>query len=79
MPDNNIFDLGEQPIARIMAEHGLKSHDIVAASTEQITHKMISRAVKGRRLSPGVQRKILTALNGATKLNYSLEDLFNYS
>ena len=61
-----------------MALHGLKAHDIVAASTEQITHKMISRAVKGRRLTPNVQRKILDALNKAAEKKYSLKDLFNY-
>lgn len=77
--NNNIArDLGEQPIARIMAVDGLSPHDIVAASTKQMTHKMISRAVKGRRLTPPVQLKILSALNKATGKNYSLTDLFNY-
>ena len=71
-------DLGEQPIAKIMALHGLKAHDLVACSTEQITHKMVSRAVKGRRLTPSVQSKILNALNKASKKNYLLKDLFNY-
>lgn len=72
------FDLGEQPIAGIMARHGLKSHDLVAVSTEQITHKMISRAINGRRLTPNVQNKILNALNKAAKNKYALKDLFNY-
>jgi len=71
-------NFGEQPMAGIMALHKLKSHDLVAVSTEQITHKMISRAVKGRRLTPNVQRKILAALNKAVKKKYSLKDLFNY-
>lgn len=71
-------DLGEQPISDIMALHGLKAHDIVAASTEQITHKMISRAIKGRRLTAKVQCKILSALNKAAKKNYAMKDLFNY-
>jgi hypothetical protein len=37
-------DLGPQPIAQIMLDRGLKAHDLVAVSTEQITHKMVSRA-----------------------------------
>ena len=78
MEENIERDLGTQPIAKIMAEHGLKSHDLVAASTEQITHKMVSRAQKGRRLTPKVQRKILNALNTASEKNYSLSDIFNY-
>ncbi|MCX6355117.1 MAG: hypothetical protein NTZ78_09480 [Candidatus Aureabacteria bacterium] len=71
-------NLGEQPIARIMAEHGLKPHDLVAASTEQITHKMVSRACKGRRLTPHIQSKVLNALNLATGKNFSAGDLFDY-
>ena len=71
-------NLGEQPIAKIMAEHGMKPHDVVAASTEQLTHKMVARAVKGRRLTPKAQAKVLSALNKATGKNYSLGEIFNY-
>jgi hypothetical protein len=78
MPDPINRDLGEQPIAALLAGLGLKSNDLVAASTEQITHKMVARACKGRRLTPNVQRKILNALNRATGRTYMLADLFNY-
>ena len=71
-------NLGEQPIARIMVEHGLKAQDLVAISTQQITHKMVSRASKGRRLTPNVQSKIRDALNESTGKEYSMEELFNY-
>ncbi len=71
-------NLGPQPLAQIMAEHQLKAHDLVAASTEQITHKMIARACKGRRLTPHVQTKIHNALNTAAGKHYTRSDLFNY-
>ena len=71
-------NLGEQPIARLLQEHGLEAHDLVAASTEQITHKMVSKACKGRRLTLNVQSKVLRALNKASGKTYSLSDLFNY-
>ena len=71
-------DLGEQPIAGLMAERSLKSHDLVAASTEQITHKMVVRACKGRRLTSNVQHKILRAFNTASGEEHSLDQLFNY-
>jgi hypothetical protein len=71
-------DLGSQPIARILAELNLKPHDLVAASTQQLTHKMVSRACKGRRLTLKTQTKVLNALNLATGKNYFLQDLFNY-
>lgn len=71
-------NLGEQPIARIMGDHGLKAHDLVAISTEQITHKMVSRACKGRRLTPNAKSKIRNALNNSTNKTFSLEELFTY-
>jgi len=71
-------NLGEQPIAGILSELNLKSHDLVAASTEQITHKMVSRACKGRRLTPNTQSKVRNALNKAANGNYALSDLFKY-
>ena len=71
-------NLGEQAIAQIMADHGLKARDLVASSTEQITHKMVARACKGRRLTPNVQSKIRKALNESTGKEYSMEKLFTY-
>ena len=71
-------NLGEQPVARIMREHNLKPHDLVASSSVEMTHKMVSRACKGRRLTLNTQTKVLAALNRATGKNYLLGDLFNY-
>jgi hypothetical protein len=69
---------GPQPIIDIMAVHKLIPHDLVAASVDQITHKMIKRACSGRRLSQNVKLKIRNAINNAAKENYTLKDLFNY-
>jgi len=71
-------DLGEQPLAALLSELGLKSHDLVAASTEQITHKMVQRGCKGRRLTKNVQGKLLRALNTASGNTYAIKDLFTY-
>ena len=71
-------NFGEQPLAKIITVHDLKPMDLVAASTEQITHKMVSRACKGRRLTSNVKSKILNALNKATGKEYSMKELFNY-
>jgi len=71
-------DLGEQPIARIMAEHGFKPNDLVINSTEQITHKMVARAVKGRRLNLKIKYRLLKALNKTAGKHYAINDLFNY-
>jgi hypothetical protein len=71
-------NLGSQPIAELMAADNLTHHDLVAASTEQLTHKMVTRACKGRRLTHHTKTKVLKALNLATNKNYNLKDLFNY-
>ena len=71
-------NLGEQPIARIMLEHQLKPHDLVVASSVEMTHKMVARACKGRRLTLNTQAKVLAALNRATGKQYTLSALFNY-
>ncbi len=71
-------NLGEQPIAQIMIEHDLKASDLVSISTAQLTHKMVSRACKGRRLTPNSKSKIRDALNKSTGEKFSLEELFTY-
>ncbi len=72
-------DLGPQPIGELLTRHGLSPKDLVAASTEQITHKMVNRAIRGRRLTPHVMAKIRNALNRAAKASYGLSDLFTYA
>ena len=69
---------GEQPLAKLMAEQKLKTHDLVAASTKQLTHKMVTRAMKGRRLTANTKMKILAAFNKVTMGEYGIADLFNY-
>jgi hypothetical protein len=71
-------DLGEQPIAALLTRLGLKSADLVDASPDQITHKMVARACKGRRLSPKVQAKVLRALQLAANETFQHGDLFTY-
>jgi len=65
-------------MAALLKNLGLKSHDLVAASTEQITHKMVARGCKGRRLTKNVKGKLLRALNKVAGKSLLLTDLFNY-
>ena len=71
-------NLGEQPLAALMTELGLKPNDLVAASTQQITHKMIARALKGRRLTPNTAGKVHQALCAAAGKEFELSQLFDY-
>jgi len=70
---------GVQPLDGILSLMGLKNGELVSSSSEQLTHKMVARGRKGRKLTPNVQHKILNALNAAqTQKVFSLKDLFNY-
>jgi hypothetical protein len=76
---NEQHELGPQPIAALLEKHELTPNDLVRASTQQLTHKMVARAVKGRRLTANTMKKVLEALNLAALSAYALSDLFNYT
>ena len=72
------LEFGPQPITDLMAKHSLSPHNLVESSPHQLTHKMVSKACKGRRLTPHVKKKVLQALVLATGTTYTLKDAFNY-
>ena len=79
IPDKNEF--GMQALDEIMLRLKLSNSDLVKASTEQLTHKMVAKGRKGRRLTLNIQMKILCALqnldiNAANP--FTLKELFNY-
>lgn len=56
---------GDQPLDRMMAEQGLENHDLVDVSLEQLTHKQVQRARKGRQLTLKMMQKVARAYNVA--------------
>ena len=72
------MEFGVQPLDKIMEELGLKNHDLVAASTEGLTHKQVAKGRKGRRLTRNIQDKIATSVSVATDKEYSVSELFTY-
>lgn len=83
-------DLGSQPLDTMMEAWGLDNHDVVAVSTEQLTHKQVHKARKGRRLTLKMMQKVTRAYNVCiwhrlTKeqkevyYEYMHRDLFNYA
>lgn len=76
-PDNR--EKGIQPLDSLLKELKLENHHLVEKSSEQLTHKMVAKGRKGRRLTVNVQMKILNALNTCQdQKTYRLTDLFNY-
>lgn len=78
MPEERELNLGPQPLQAILEKHDLKAHDLVMASKVPMTHKMVSRAVKGRRLTGHTKSIVLDALNAASGGHYSGKDCFTY-
>ena len=48
-----------------MTRWGLTNHDLVNASEEQLNHKQVQRARKGRQLTLHLMQKVTRALNQA--------------
>jgi hypothetical protein len=70
---------GTQPLDTLMALQNIKNSDLVEQSSEQLSHKVVAKARKGRRLTINAKHKVLNALNALQKSKtYKLTDLFNY-
>jgi hypothetical protein len=87
MTGNN---LGDQPLDNMMVGWQIENHDLVEVSTEQLTHKQVQRARKGRRLTLKMMQKVTRAFNVAiwhrltdeqkeTYYEYMHRDLFSYA
>jgi hypothetical protein len=75
---NDQRDHGLQPLSELMAERDLKPADLVRVSPDQITHKMVSRAMKGRQLTRNTMDKVSKAYNLLSEEPALERELFNY-
>jgi hypothetical protein len=76
-------NLGTQPIDAVMEKHALKNHDVVQMNRGGLTHKIVQKARKGRRLKPNMKVRVTEALNVLLKQKgieekYGVGQLFNY-
>lgn len=75
-------DHGTQPLDALLGSLGYANSVLVEASTEQLTHKQVQKARKGRRVTSNIQKKILNAIRTLRRTqeeeSYQLSDLFNY-
>ena len=76
-------NMGIQPLDALMLQYGLTNHDIVAATTEPLTHKAVQRARKGRLLTQRTQRRVVEAAQRAIAQKDAskicvLADFFSY-
>ena len=74
-----IMELGPQPLDALMIQWEITNTDLVSASTQQLTHKMVAKGRSGRRLTANVQNKILAAFKIVRpEQTVTLKELFNY-
>ena len=77
--NSQTMELGTQPLDAVLTRLGLKNSDLVHVSTEQLTHKIVQKGRKGRRLTVRTKMKILKALNLASaEEKFTPKNLFNY-
>ena len=83
-------DHGAQPIDGLMTRWGITNHQLVDTSVEQLNHKQVQRARKGRQLTLHLMQKVTRTLNDAVLAKlpkeeranfnpYSHKHLFNYA
>jgi hypothetical protein len=75
-------ELGTQPLDTLMEEYSLRNQDVVSALPFlQLSHKVMGKARKGRRISRKLQAKVTQAFNAAIPEDCprcTTKDLFNY-
>jgi hypothetical protein len=85
-----IRDHGIQPLDELMTRWAVTNHHLVGTSIEQLNHKQIQRARKGRQLTLHLMQKVARTLNETlmTRLPeeerakftpYTHKHLFNYA
>ncbi len=57
------LDHGLQPLNGLMEKWGLDNHELVEISTEQLTHKQVQKARKGRQMTLKMMMKVNRAFN----------------
>lgn len=75
---SDALDRGIQPVDSMMEAWGLGNHDMVDASPEQLTHKQVQRAKKGRVLTLAMMQKVTRTLNIAIWYRLTKEERESY-
>lgn len=83
-------DHGLQPLDGLMVRWNLTNHELVEVSEEQLNHKQVQKARRGRQLTLHLMQKMMRALNAKVVATLPKEDrvkfvpylhkqLFNYA
>jgi hypothetical protein len=83
-------DHGPQPLDGLLVRWNITNHELVEVSDEQLNHKQVQKARKGRQLTLHLMQKLMRALNDAVLqklpkeqqpsfVPYLHKHLFNYA
>gem|GEM_PF-1004140 len=71
-------DHGTQPLDGLMDRWNLTNHELVEVSTEQLNHKQVQKARKGRQLTLSLMQKLMRTLNDAVFLKLPKDQRPNF-
>ncbi len=71
-------DHGLQPIDGLLTRWQLTNHELVEISTEQLNHKQVQKARKGRQLTLHLMQKLTRALNETVVAKLGKEQAPNF-
>ncbi|MDP3850246.1 MAG: hypothetical protein Q8Q59_07075 [Luteolibacter sp.] len=71
-------DHGLQPFDGLLTRWGITNHELVEASVEQLNHKQVQKARKGRQLTLHLMQKLARALNDAAPAKIPKEERVNF-
>ena len=71
-------DHGAQPLDELMTRWGISNHELVEASVEQLNHKQVQKARKGRQLTLHMMQKLARTLNDAVVSRLPKEERPNF-
>ena len=57
------MEAGVQPLDQLIVDAGLRNNDLVKISDNGLTHKQVSKARRGRKITRRMQLKVLSAWN----------------
>lgn len=71
--DEPTRDHGPQPLDGMLDRWNLTNHELVEVSTEQLNHKQVQKARKGRQLTLHLMQKLTRAVNEAVVIKLPKE------
>ncbi len=71
-------DHGIQPLDGLLTRWGITNHQLVEASVEQLNHKQVQKARKGRQLTLHLMQKLTRTLNDAALARIPRDERVNF-